>query len=195
MIQLKRPLILASQSKRRQELLALLQLPFQVDVQHIEEPSYVEGECPLAYVERLAAWKSKGVASRHRDALVIGADTVVVADGRVLGKPKTTSDAKQFLQALRQRTHEVHTGVALWIDGKVHTFVETTKVTFRALDDEWIDAYVSTEEPYDKAGAYGIQSYGSLFIEKIEGDYFNVVGLPISRLMYELRALREVEYV
>ena len=195
MIQLKRPLILASQSKRRQELLSLLQLPFQVDVQHIEEPSYVEGECPKEYVQRLAKWKSKEVATRHPKALVIGADTVVVADGKVLGKPKTKQEAKTHLQHLSERTHEVHTGVAIWIDGEVHTFVETTKVIFRALDDEWLNAYVSTEEPYDKAGAYGIQSYGSLFIEKIEGDYFNVVGLPVSRLVYELRALQEVEYV
>ena len=195
MIQLKRPLILASQSKRRQELLSLLQLPFQVDVQHIEEPSYVEGECSKTYVQRLAKWKSKEIASRHPEALVIGADTVVVADERVLGKPKTKQEAKRFLQSLSERMHEVHTGVAIWINGEVHTFVETTNVVFRALDDEWIDAYVSTEEPYDKAGAYGIQSYGSLFIEKIDGDYFNVVGLPISRLMYELRALQEVEYV
>lgn len=176
-------LILASQSPRRKALLE--QMGFQ-DFEAIPAQGKEEADPalpPEEYVERLALHKAQEVAANQgEDAVVIGADTVVVLDGHILGKPKNAAEALQMLTALSGRKHLVHTGVAVICGGEVELRHETTKVTFCTLTQREMLAYIATGEPMDKAGAYGIQGRGALFIDKIEGDYYNVVGLPISCL-------------
>ncbi|MCD8367050.1 MAG: Maf family protein [Clostridiales bacterium] len=176
-------LILASQSPRRKALLE--QMGFQ-DFEAIPAQGKEEADPalpPEEYVERLALHKAQEVAANQgEDAVVIGADTVVVLDGHILGKPKNAAEALQMLTALSGRKHLVHTGVAVICGDEVELRHETTKVTFCTLTQREMLAYIATGEPMDKAGAYGIQGRGALFIDKIEGDYYNVVGLPISCL-------------
>ncbi|MCD8086918.1 MAG: Maf family protein [Clostridiales bacterium] len=176
-------LILASQSPRRKALLE--QMGFR-DFETIPAQGKEEADPtlpPEEYVERLALHKAREVAKdQGEDAVVIGADTVVVLDGHILGKPKNAAEALQMLNALSGRKHLVHTGVAVVCGDEVELRHETTKVTFCTLTQREMLAYIATGEPMDKAGAYGIQGRGALFIDKIEGDYYNVVGLPISCL-------------
>ncbi|MCD7919059.1 MAG: Maf family protein [Clostridiales bacterium] len=176
-------LILASQSPRRKALLE--QMGFQ-DFETIPAQGKEEADLtlpPEEYVERLALHKAREVAANQgEDAVVIGADTIVVLDGHILGKPKNAAEALQMLTALSGRKHLVHTGVAVVCGDEVELRHETTKVTFCTLTQREMLAYIATGEPMDKAGAYGIQGRGALFIDKIEGDYYNVVGLPISCL-------------
>lgn len=182
-------LILASASPRRKALLERLGIPFAVQVSQAEEkvdPSW----SPEETARRLALLKAQDVAGEAKEALVIGADTIVVLDGEILGKPASPEEAKDMLRRLSGRRHEVITGLAL-IDtasGAVDHCHETTIVWFRHLAEEEIDWYVATGEPLDKAGAYGIQGKGALLVERIEGCYFNVVGLPLTRLYLLLRA-------
>ncbi len=176
--------ILASTSPRRRELLGLLGLPFEVVASRYDEsivnPS---GMAPADYVTRLAQGKAAEVAGRtDGDAVVIGADTTVVLDGRFLNKPKDAADAHQMLRELSGRTHEVYTGVCLVRGGTTTTDYAVTAVSFDTLTDNTINAYVATGEPLDKAGAYGIQGKALSFIPSIQGDYFNVVGLPLALL-------------
>ncbi|MEW5975044.1 MAG: Maf family protein [Acidobacteriota bacterium] len=178
------PLILASASPRRTELLRLLVQDFESQPAEIDE-SPRPSETAAALVERLALEKAQ-VASRSRpEALVIGADTVVVLEGEVLGKPLNGEQAQGMLTRLSGRTHEVLTGVSLAYGGQAEIATAQTQVTFSHLSDREIRDYVATGEPLDKAGAYGIQGYGSRFVEKVDGCYFNVVGLPVS-LLYRM---------
>ena len=178
-------LILASASPRRKELLALAGFEFDVVTSSVDE--IIDPELkPHELVVSLASQKAKAVASKHTDKTVIGADTVVVLDGKVLGKPKNEQDAVDMLKALSGNIHEVYTGVYLVNGGKEKGFYECTKVKFCTLSDEQISAYVATGEPMDKAGSYGIQGKGCMLVEGIEGDYFNVVGFPVSRFCREL---------
>ena len=180
-------IVLASESPRRRELLALMGLTFTVDPSHEEElpPRH---ETVAENVMALAAQKACAVLPRHPGACVIGADTVVDLDGMVLGKPHTPENAKAYLSRLQGRTHTVYTGLAVLTPRSTRTAYETTRVTFAPLSEREIDWYVSTGEPLDKAGAYGIQGPACAFVSRIDGDYFNVIGLPV-RLLYTL--LRE----
>ncbi|HZS48886.1 MAG TPA: Maf family protein [Blastocatellia bacterium] len=176
-------IILASGSPRRRELLAGLGINFEVKPSSVPE-QIGDDESPAAYVERLAREKAVAVANNLNDAIVIGADTTVVIDNQVLEKPVDRDDARRMLSALSGRWHTVLTGVCL-IDcqtAKVVSGVESTDVLFQNLNDDDLEWYLNTNEPYDKAGAYAIQGYGSLIVDKVKGNYFNVVGLPINLL-------------
>ncbi|MDR0532274.1 MAG: Maf family protein [Oscillospiraceae bacterium] len=178
--------ILASGSPRRKELLALVGLPFGVCVPKVAE--IIAPDCPPEQcAEDLAAQKAAYVARQFPDDCVIGADTVVVAGGEILGKPKDAADAERMLRLLSGREHVVITGVCLRLGERERRFSQHTLVRFYALGGEEIEAYVRTGEPMDKAGAYGIQGRGALLAEGITGDYFNVVGLPVALLARELR--------
>jgi septum formation protein len=177
------PLVLASQSPRRAQLLGMLGLLFDVAPADVDE-SLLVGEEPKAHAERLARDKALAVAAHRPDALVIGSDTVVVVDGHVLGKPRDFAHAVEMLLRLQGRTHTVETGIAVAYDGgAVVSSLETVPVTFRPFDAHTAAAYVHTGEPMDKAGAYGIQGYGATLVERIEGDFFAVMGLPVVRLV------------
>ncbi|MBE6915238.1 MAG: septum formation inhibitor Maf [Ruminococcaceae bacterium] len=173
--------ILASQSPRRRELLSRVFSSFDVVPSFAEEVAAKTS--PDEYVKTLAKAKAEEVASRvGADCLVIGSDTVVALDGKILEKPKDGDDAFQMLSDLSGRAHEVYTGIAVCKDGKTIVEHETTRVWFRELGADEISRYIASGEPMDKAGAYGIQEKGAQLVRKIDGDYFNVVGLPICRL-------------
>jgi septum formation protein len=180
------PLILASQSPRRAQLLELLGLKFTIVPSAVDE-TYRPGEEAGAHAERLAREKVLSIAGSHTNALVIGSDTVVVIDDNVLGKPRNEGEALDMLLRLQGREHTVATGIAVASGGTIASDVERVKVWFRSFDERLARAYVATSEPMDKAGAYGIQGYGATLIERIEGDYFAVMGLPILRLLQLLR--------
>ena len=179
-------LILASASPHRAEILRSVGWLFETLPAHIDE-SRGDGEKADCYVERIALAKAEAVASRCPGSLVLGADTVVVIDDQILGKPCDEDDANRMLRVLNGRSHQVLTGVALVNDvtGQSRVAHEVTEVRFAVMSDEEINWYVATGEPMDKAGAYAIQGHGALFIKEIRGDYFNVVGLPV-RLLYRL---------
>ena len=181
-------LILASASPRRRQLLEMLGIEVVVKPSHIPEAP-LEGEAPVAYAERLARDKAVAVPGD----LVLGADTTVLLDGELLEKPADAEDAVRMLRRLQGRTHEVITSVALKSAGKVRVATDVTRVTFRACDDDFLRAYVATGEPMDKAGAYGIQGYGAALVERIEGDFFGVMGLPV-RLVLRLMEEAGVRY-
>ena len=176
------PIVLASQSPRRAELIARLGLDFDVQPADIDE-SYQPGETPPSHAERLAREKAEVIAATHPHALVVGSDTIVVVDGDVLGKPKDRAQAVEMLMRLGGRDHEVCTGVAVAMDGRVESGLERVRVRFRRLDARACEQYVATGEPMDKAGAYGIQGFGSAIVERIDGDYFAVMGLPVVRML------------
>ncbi|KXH87319.1 nucleoside triphosphate pyrophosphatase [Sporosarcina sp. HYO08] len=182
--------ILASASPRRRELLQLLGLPFAVIPSDVSEDVGWKGDDFQGLARALAAKKTWAVAAGHEEAIVIGADTIVVQDGVVYPKPASEAEAIRFLRKLSGREHSVITGVGIYHNGQVETFATETIVTFRKLDDALIDAYVRSKDPMDKAGAYGIQTAGALLVAKIEGDYHTVVGLPIAKLVEELRRLQ-----
>jgi septum formation protein len=175
----ERRVILASSSPRRHELLQLVGIPHQVRAADVDE-SYREGEKPHEYAERLAASKARAVAESDSDAIVIGADTIVVADDEIMGKPRDRTDASRMLAILQGRSHTVITAVAVSCDGRLESDVEHVEVTFRPLDSDEIAAYIDTGEPMDKAGAYGIQGYGATIVRRIDGDYFAVMGLSLA---------------
>lgn len=175
-------LTLASGSPRRRQLLEMLGFDIDVRPSHIPEAP-APGETPGAYAARLAREK----VSVIEGPLVLGADTIVVLDGHLLEKPADAEDAVRMLMTLQGRTHEVTTAVALRHDGRIRQAADTTRVTFRPADERLIRAYVATGEPMDKAGAYGIQGYGAALIERVEGDFFSVMGLPL-RLVLDLLA-------
>lgn len=175
-------IILASQSPRRRELLLLIGIPHEVRPADLDE-TVLPGEVPSAHAERLARSKAEVVASHQPEAVVIGADTIVVLDGNILGKPAGAGEAAATLRRLSGRTHTVHTAVAVTHLGRTVSGVESVEVTFRPLTDDQIAAYVATGEPMDKAGAYGIQGYGAVIVERVHGDYFAVMGLALGRLV------------
>jgi septum formation protein len=190
-------LILASASPRRRELLTQAGLDFTVESSDINEDRH-EHEIAAAYVQRLAEEKAQAVWNLHRSLdtqddplIVLGADTCVVSDGNILGKPTSAEDARRMLQLLSGRTHAVLTGIAAASRGKIHSDVEVTQVTFNILKDAEIAEYVLSGEPLDKAGAYAIQGYAARWIPRIEGCYFNVVGLPIARTIALLQEVAE----
>ena len=178
------PIVLASSSPRRRELLRMLGLPFAVSPSDIDE-TWRNGEAPAVHAERLA--REKAAARPVPGTAVIGADTIVVIDGEILGKPRDAADARAMLRRLSGREHVVYTGVAVARDGRLASGVRQTTVRFYPLDDDAIAAYVATGEPLDKAGAYGIQGYGAVLVERIDGDYFTVMGLGLE-LLVELLA-------
>lgn len=175
-------IILASQSPRRRELLTLVGIPHEVRPANLDE-SLLPGEEAIAHAERLARAKAEAVAATESGATVIGSDTIVVLDGDILGKPDDEAEARATLRRLSGRTHTVHTAVAVTRAGRTVSGVESVEVTFRPLTDEQIAAYVATGEPMDKAGAYGIQGYGAVIVERVHGDYFAVMGLALGRLV------------
>lgn len=181
-------LILASGSARRAELLRAAGVSFEIELAEIDERP-LSGEAPAAYVERLARGKAQAVAPRHPEAAILGADTTVVIDGLMLGKPVDDGDARTMLSRLSGRTHDVMTGVALIGNGRLVSGVETTRVHFTQLSDADITWYVASGEPRGKAGAYAIQGLGSRFVDRIEGSYSNVVGLPVAMACRLLRSL------
>jgi septum formation protein len=174
--------ILASQSPRRRELLTLIGIAHQVLPADIDE-SVMPDEAPAPHTERLARAKAHALAERHPHAVVIAADTIVVVDGDILGKPRDRAQAAQMLRRLSGRDHIVYTAIAVARDARTESAVEAVRVTFRALSDEEIAAYIATDEPMDKAGAYGIQGYGATIVERVDGDYFSVMGLGLRRLV------------
>ena len=182
-------LILASASPRRRELLEKLQIPFEVIVSDCDE-TLPEGIPAESAAELLAVRKAAAVAKAHPDAVVIGADTTVILDEEILGKPADEADCKRMLHALSGRQHKVITGVGIFWAGHSLSFSDETAVQFYPLTDAEINAYAASEEPYDKAGAYGIQGQGALLVAGIHGDYYNVMGLPVARLARQLRDLR-----
>jgi len=176
-------LILASASPRRAELLRSAGIPFTVDVADIAEDAK-QGESPVQHAERLAQEKAEVVAKRNLGRVVLGADTIVVVDDQILGKPRDAADAARMLRLLSGRPHEVITGVCLAVldtrNPKLETRSERATVYFGQLSSDDIQSYIETKEPMDKAGAYAIQGIASRWIYKIEGDYANVVGLPVA---------------
>ena len=179
-------LVLASQSPRRRELLSLIQPDFEVCASSAEE-IIPDGLQPSEAVMYLARIKAEQVAKTHADSVVIGADTVVVLDGQIMGKPKDHADCVRMISALSGREHEVLTGVAIVVDGRTESFYQRTTVRFLPLTEEEIQWYASLDEPYDKAGAYGIQDQAAIFVEAMDGDYYNVMGLPLCALVKCLR--------
>ena len=179
-------LVLASGSPRRAEILRAVGWPFETEAADVDE-SLRGGERPAEYVERLAREKAARVAGTRLFGLVLGADTVVVCEGEILGKPRDYGDARRMLRLLSGRWHDVLTGVALVRaeDSRAEVAHARTRVRFCSMTGEEIDWYVGTNEPADKAGAYAVQGRAALFIDGLEGDYWNVVGLPV-RLVYEL---------
>ncbi len=190
---MKRDLILASSSPRRQEMLRVLGIAFEIHPAEIEEIPF-HGEEPAAFAARMARQKAQAVARVHPDAVVIGADTVVVLEGRILGKPVDAADAVRMLKALRGQEHKVMTGFSVIVReaGIERNRVITSTVFVRRLTDREIEGYVATGEPLDKAGAYAIQGIGAFLVEGIVGSYTNIVGLPLSELLDELEAIGAV---
>ena len=180
-------LILASQSPRRRELLGLFRLPFVIRVADIDETMDPEIS-PYDEVARVSREKALAVP-RQEDDVVIAADTIVVCEGKVLGKPHTPEEAVQMLSLLSGRDHQVMTGMTVVRGGQVISCTEVTDIHFRELSQKEIAAYVATGEPMDKAGAYGIQGGAALFAEKMVGDYYNVMGLPVCKLRQMLSEL------
>jgi len=176
-------IILASSSLRRQELLRKIGIEFEVIPSKITEDKVEHKEDPVEFVKSLSCEKAKEVYERtFEERLVIGADTIVVFKGKIMGKPKTPEEAKNYLMALSRDKHEVYTGVYfVWDEGE-HFLFDKTVVWFRELPEYIIDKYITTANPFDKAGGYGIQDLGSVFVEKIEGDFYNVMGLPIGKV-------------
>ena len=182
----REPLTLASTSPRRRQLLEMLGIPLRVvpsNVAEVRRPT----ETPLEYVERLAREKALGVGGR----LVLGADTTVVVRDEVLEKPVDEADALRMLGKLQGRTHQVVTSVALVAGERIHQATDVTNVSFRRVSEDFLRAYVATGEPMDKAGAYGIQGYGAALVERIEGDFFGVMGLPLRLVLKLMEAAGE----
>lgn len=179
-------IILASSSPRRKKLMTTAGLEFDIIVRDVDE-SIPEGTAPVDAAKMTAKKKALAVAAEYSDCIVIGADTIVVADKKILGKPADKADACRMLKMLSGIEHEVITGVCIVCGENSESFASVSKVKFYDLTDEEIEAYVATNEPMDKAGAYGIQGRGCTLVEKIEGDYFNIVGLPVAELNRKLK--------
>ena len=180
--------VLASGSPRRHDLLNLVGIAHEVRPSNIDE-TMRDRENPRRHAERLAREKATAIATRDPNLITIGADTIVVVNRKVLGKPRDKTHAAEMLKALSGREHTVLTAVAVARGKKVRSAVEEVRVKFRRLHDDEIEDYIATGEPMDKAGAYGIQGYGATIVECVDGDYFAVMGLPLARLVALLRDL------
>ncbi|WP_409254366.1 Maf family protein [Bacillus sp. SCS-153A] len=183
-------LILASGSPRRKELLQQIQLSFSIEVSNADETFAPELQ-PHEVVMELSKRKAVSVAAQHPESFVIGSDTVVVFNNEIMGKPSDSEHAKEMLRTLSGNTHSVYTGVAIVNNKKEKMFYKKTDVTFWELTEEEIETYTASGEPLDKAGGYGIQGIGAFLVKEIKGDYFSVVGLPISQVY---RSLKEMGY-
>jgi len=180
------PIVLASGSPRRKQLLEMLQIPFRIIVPNVDE-HVIGGERPDAYVTRLSRAKAAAVVPRAGGDVVLAADTTVVLGGKIFEKPTSPANAVEMLEQLQGQTHEVLTAVAVAQDGRLEQALDRSRVTFRPNDRRTLEAYVATGEPLDKAGAYAIQGLGAPLIERVEGDFFGVMGLPL-RLALDLLA-------
>jgi septum formation protein len=182
--------VLASVSPRRREILAQLGLPFRIEPSGIQEPARRTGEAPSAYAVRVARLKAGTVAARNNSGFVIGVDTIVVLGNTILGKPKNQTEAQAMLRKLSGRWHEVLSGICLadCRSGRSRSAFGRSRVHFRRLSPQDIQWYLRTGEYRDKAGAYGVQGYASLFIDRIEGCYFNIVGFPVTQFQRLCRA-------
>jgi septum formation protein len=186
-------LILASSSPRRQEILKQVNLSFQIRKPEIDE-SVIHSADPVEKVSQLASAKGKVIPIQHEQEIILSADTVVSMNQQIFEKPKNKQEAHEMITALSGGTHDVFTGVMIRSAEREVTFTEQTQVEFWPLTNELINRYIETEEPYDKAGAYGIQSMGAMFVKQITGDYYNVVGLPVSRVVRELQHFSSFNY-
>lgn len=185
-------IVLASQSPRRKEIMEKLKIPFFVRTIQISEEVY-RGEDPYDYVLRMAETKAAKIAELEKEALVIGADTIVCLEKEILGKPCDEEDAFRMLDKIKGKSHIVYTGVCMNYNNgeKIISFVEKTEVFFADMTRKEIQDYIRTGEPMDKAGAYGIQDKGAIFVKGIKGCFYNVMGLPIHRVYEELKKLNE----
>ena len=186
-------IILASASPRRKSLMSLLYGSFRVipsDIRELVPRDLPVDKCP----EYLACMKAESISKGRERSLIIGCDTSVIIDGKMLNKPRSTDDARMMMKLLSGRVHRVITGCCLYYMGRHTSFSEETGVEFYPLTDQEIEEYVKTSEPYDKAGGYGIQNKGALFIKGITGDYYNVVGLPVARLRREIDAFTAQDF-
>ncbi len=176
-------MVLASRSPRRRELMARLAAEFEVFSPDVDESGIVEND-PVEFAVKAATLKAEAAAERHPDALVVGADTVVEVEGRLLGKPRSREDARDMLHLLSGRVHRVVTGVALYKkdEDRLLTGYEISRVKFRELSPEAVEAYLDRDDYDDKAGSYAVQDVGDAFVERLEGDYHNVVGFPLRRV-------------
>lgn len=182
-------IILASNSPRRREYLSLLDVEYEVEPSDVEE--VIDPALPPEEVaEDIAYDKAFDIFQNHPHDVVLGFDTIVVLDGEILGKPRDEEDAKRMINALSGKCHSVITGCAIITDGQSRSFHSVTDVYVETLDDDEIDAYIATKEPMDKAGAYGLQGYFSKHVSAVDGDYFTVIGLPVSKLYKNLKAMK-----
>lgn len=179
-------LILASKSPRRRELLEQVKIPYGIRIAEVDE-GQMQTQDPLEKVKQLTLLKGRSVPINNSHEVILSADTIVSCQGEIFEKPKNEAEAKSMLERLSGNIHEVYTGVLLRTLEREHYFVECTKVEFWSLTSAEIEHYIQTGDPYDKAGAYGIQSIGAMFVKQIIGDYYNVVGLPVSKVVRELR--------
>lgn len=179
-------LILASSSPRRKELLSLLKIPFDIIVSDVDETIDHNNDLTKE-IENLSYRKAYAVFKNHEDKIVIGSDTIVILDNKVLGKPHSLLEAKEMLRGLSNNTHTVLTAVTILSKDHKETFSNKALVTFNEMTDEEIDDYIKTNEPLDKAGSYAIQGDGAKFIKSINGDYYTIVGLPISEVYNRLK--------
>ena len=194
-ISLSSPFILASASPRREELLRSVGLKFKILPAHVNE-DYINGETPRQHVRRLSQDKARALAIKYPDAWVLGADTIVVIDNLILGKPKNKTQARQMLERLSGREHKVFTGFTLTcMASKItKTTVIQSAVKFKPISTEEMDWYISCDEPYDKAGGYAVQGKGAYFIKAIRGSYTNVIGLPLCEVLEELKNLNAINF-
>lgn len=194
-ISISSPFVLASASPRRQELLNSVGLKFKTRPAHVNE-DHIAGENPRQYVKRLALDKALAVACKYPDALVLGADTIVVIDGLILGKPENKNQARRMLTRLSGREHKVFTGFALTGASPqiAKTRVIQSAVQFKTISAEEMQWYISCDEPYDKAGGYAVQGKGAYFIKSIRGSYTNVIGLPLCEVLEELKKLNVINF-
>ena len=194
-ISLSASLILASASPRRQELLQAVGLKFKIIPAHVNE-NYIAGENPRQHVKRLAGNKAMVIARKYPEALVLGADTIVVIDGLILGKPKNQTQAREMLQKLSGREHKVFTGFTIaHVAAEVYqTKVIQSAVQFKIISPGEMDWYVACDEPYDKAGGYAVQGKGACFIQSIRGSYTNVIGLPLCEVLEAFKKLESINF-
>ena len=194
-ISISGPFILASASPRRQELLRSVGLKFRTIPADVNE-DYINGESPRQHVRRLAQDKARALAHKYPDAWVLGADTIVVIDGLILGKPEDKAQARQMLTRLSGREHKVFTGFTLshMASRVTRTKVIQSAVQFKQIDAEEMEWYISCDEPYDKAGGYAVQGKGAYFIRAIRGSYTNVIGLPLCEVLEELKKLNAINF-
>jgi septum formation protein len=194
-ISLSASLILASASPRRQELLRAVGLKFKIIPAHVNE-NYLAGENPRQHVKRLSSNKAMVIAGKYPGSWVLGADTIVVIDGLILGKPKNQTQAREMLQKLSGREHKVFTGFT--IAHAAHEIYQTTviqsSVRFKTLSPKEMEWYVACDEPYDKAGGYAVQGKGACFIQSIRGSYTNVIGLPLCEVLDAFKKLRSINF-